>query len=100
MKTLILPVKQIYFEQIQEGSKDEEYRLVTPYWTKRLENKSYDKVAVTLGYPSKDDTTKRLEFPWCGVKRKTLQHDEFGPNTVEVFAIPLGQKCGMQRSLF
>jgi hypothetical protein len=100
MRTLILPVKQICFEQIESGQKNEEYRLVTPYWSKRLENKSYDRVIVTLGYPSKEDATKHLEFPWKGVKKKIIQHEEFGPGEKEVFVIPVGKEFGRQLNLF
>lgn len=100
MKTLMLPVKREYFEQIEAGIKNEEYRLVTPYWSKRLENKQYDRVIVTLGYPSKEDAARRLEFPWNGVIRKTIKHEEFGPGEKEVFAIHVGGKGGRQLSLF
>lgn len=100
MRILILPVKQIYFEQIQSGEKEEEYRAISPFWIKRLENKTYDKVIITLGYPSKEDSTKRLEFPWQGVKRKIIQHEEFGPGDQEVYAILLDKKSGLQVSLF
>ncbi len=89
MRTLILPVKQIYFEQIQTGQKDEEYRAISPHWQSRLEHKEYDQVIITLGYPSKGDATKRLVFPFRGVTRKKIQHEEFGPEQCEVYAIPL-----------
>jgi hypothetical protein len=98
VKTLILPVKRLYFDQIQDGLKDEEYRLVTPFWTKRLENRSYDRIIVTLGYPAKEDDSKRLEFPWKGVQKKTIE--EFGPGKKEVFAIQLDGKSGRPLSLF
>ncbi len=89
MKTLILPVKQIYFEQIQAGQKDEEYRAISPHWRKRLENKEYDQIIITLGYPAAGDSSKRLVFPFHGITRKKIQHEEFGPELCEVYAITL-----------
>ncbi len=92
MRTLILPVKQIYFEQIQTGQKDEEYRAISPHWQKRLENKEYDQVIITLGYPATGDSTKRLVFPFRGITPKKIQHEEFGPTPCEVYAIKLGNQ--------
>jgi len=89
MRSLILPVKQKHFEQIEQGSKTEVYRAITPHWKCRLENKDYDQVVITLCYPPKKETSKRLEFPFKGITRKTIQHEEFGPNPCEVYAIPL-----------
>lgn len=89
MRILTLPVKRIYFEQIRDGLKDHEYRLVTDFWTKRLWGQEYDKVVITLGYPKKDDASRRLEFPYRGCIIRELTHPHFGPNPVEVFAIPV-----------
>lgn len=90
MKTLTLHLKAIYFEQIKAGTKTQEFRLRTPYWRKRLEGREYNFVVVTLGYPARDDTERRLAFPWRGYKVKTIKHEHFGPASVEVFAINLG----------
>ena len=49
--TLHLPLKAVYFDQIRDGAKREEFRLVTPYWRKRLEGRTYDRIVLTLGYP-------------------------------------------------
>lgn len=35
-RTLTVPVKGIYFDQIKVGAKPFEYRLRTPYWERRL----------------------------------------------------------------
>lgn len=86
MKVLILPLKAIYFDQIKAGVKVEEFRLCTPYWRKRLENRSYDFVTVTKGYPSRDDLERRMTFPWRGYVEKTIQHEFFGVEPVHVFA--------------
>lgn len=91
MATLYLPIKAIYFEQIRDGSKKEEYRLYTPYWRKRLEGRTYDAVQVTAGYPARGDVERRQTFPWRGYEVKTIQHEHFGPEPVKVFAIKVGQ---------
>lgn len=87
MKTLTLPLKREYFEAIRDGHKAEEYRLRTPHWCKRLEGQSFDRIVLTLGYPAKADTARRIERPWRGFTVKTITHPHFGPEPVEVFAI-------------
>lgn len=86
-KLLTLPLKAEYFHAIRDGSKPKEYRLVTPFWRKRLEGRSYDGIVLTLGYPSRDDATKRIERPWKGFQRETITHPHFGPDPVDVYAI-------------
>lgn len=90
MTTLTIPLKGIYFDQIKAGTKPEEYRLVTDYWRKRLENRHYDKIVLTRGYPAAGDTERRLEKPWRGYIERTIQHPHFGPDPVRVFAIRVG----------
>lgn len=90
MADLILPVKRIYFEQMRDGTKPDEFRLVNDYWTKRLLGRSYDRVIVTLGYPKADDAERRLVRPWRGFTQQTITHPHFGPSPVEVFAIHIG----------
>jgi hypothetical protein len=87
MRTLHLPLKRCYFEQIRDGSKAEEYRLCTLFWRKRLEGKSFDRILLTLGYPPATDATRRLELPWRGCSIKTITHPHFGSAPVQVFAI-------------
>lgn len=71
-KTLHLTLKKEWFDLIKSGEKKEEYRLITPYWSKRfcefnkdekvyelLEN-HFENVIFTLGYPSKDECEKRI----------------------------------------
>lgn len=86
-KTLTLPLKRLYFEQIRDGSKVEEFRLATPYWKKRLEGRSYDGIVLTLGYPKSGDHERRLERPWKGFRKTFIRHPLFGPEPVEVYAI-------------
>lgn len=70
-KRLILPLTRKWFEMIKSGEKTEEYREYTPYWSKRLLAKNcdgydgykqFDEVEFTLGYPRKDDLTRRIVF--------------------------------------
>ena len=87
MRTLTLPLKSIYFNQIKSGEKPEEYRLCTPYWARRLVGREYDQIVLTLGYPKAYDTERRLVRPWRGFTIKTLQHPHFGAKPVTVYAI-------------
>lgn len=87
MNDLIIPLKGIYFDQIKEGSKLEEYRLVNDYWKKRLNGKTYDRIILTKGYPKSDDVARRLTVNWRGYTIKSITHPHFGNDPVEVFAI-------------
>jgi hypothetical protein len=86
---LTIPVAGRYFDQILAGTKPEEYRLRTPYWRKRLEGRSYRRVVLTRGYPKFGgvEGQTRLTLPWNGYSSKTVTHEFFGPDPVEVFAI-------------
>ncbi len=87
MTTLTIPLKREYFEQIRDGSKREEFRLVTPYWRKRLEGRSYSRIVLTMGYPKADDASRRIEREWAGCRIKTITHPHFGDKPVLVYAI-------------
>lgn len=87
MKTLTLSLKAVYFNQIKAGTKTVEYRLCTPFWRKRLEGKTFDIVALSLGYPKRGDNARWLYCQWQGYTVETIQHEHFGPLPVEVFAI-------------
>ena len=89
MSNLFLSVKGEYFHQIQDGTKPEEFRLDNEYWQKRLIGRDYDEIIITLGYPKKDDYSRRMRFPYRGYTRKTITHPHFGPDAVKVFAIKL-----------
>ncbi|WP_313030384.1 ASCH domain-containing protein [Brucella sp.] len=98
---LHLSLKREYFDAIKAGTKVEEYRLVTDYWTKRLHNMwgsklSFDGIVLTKGYPKREDTERRIELPWLGFVRKTITHPHFGPNPVEVFAIDVSGRQALK----
>lgn len=86
-RILRLALHTEYFDAIKAGTKGEEYRLCTPYWSQRLLNREYDGIELTKGYPRRNDTERHLQRPWRGYTIKTLQHDHFGPSPVTVFAI-------------
>lgn len=94
---LILPLKAEYFDAIRDGSKTEEYRLVTPYWTRRLLDgslglpRSFGAVVLTKGYPKRDDCDRRMVRSWRGFRRTTVTHPHFGPEPVEVYAIDVSE---------
>ena len=50
MKILHLNLYRKYFDAILKGEKTIEYRDITPYWSKRLENRHYDVIQFRNGY--------------------------------------------------
>jgi hypothetical protein len=92
MADLILPLNAKYFNQIKSGDKTEEYRLCNAYWRKRIEGKTYDRLILTLGYPKKDDSERRLVIPWKGYTKRTITHPHFGENPVAVYAIKVNHE--------
>ena len=87
MADLVLPLKAEYFEAIRNGQKAEEFRERTPYWRRRLEGRTFDRVVLTLGYPQAGDTSRRLVREWRGYRETTITHPHFGDKPVNVFAI-------------
>lgn len=87
MKVLHLNLKSEYFDQIKSGEKVEEFRLITPFWSKRLDGRRYDRIEIAKGYPPKGDPERRISRPWRGVRKTTITHPHFGPDPVEVYAI-------------
>lgn len=87
MKVLQLAVNGEYFDAMKSGEKTEEYRLVNPYWGRRIFGRDYDRLVITRGYPKKDDLSKRIDIPYDGYEIKTITHKHFGDVPVKVFAI-------------
>lgn len=54
--TLFLPLKKEWYDMIERGEKEEEYREINPYWIKRLVDTS-----VFYGIPTEEDV-KSEEF--------------------------------------
>ena len=90
MADLVLPLKAEYFNAIRDGQKMEEFRECTPYWRRRLEGRTFDRVVLTLGYPPASDTSRRLVCEWHGYRETTITHPHFGDKPVDVFAIDVG----------
>ncbi len=82
-KILHLHVKKEYWEQVRDKKKNKEYRIIKPYWIKRLKE-NYDLIYYYLGY-----TSKKLIFRYHGNVRTIIKHEEFGDKPVNVFAIDL-----------
>lgn len=53
---LLLHVHRPWFDAIAHGYKKYEYRRVTPYWTTRIEGKTYDKLVFQNGYGARFPT--------------------------------------------
>ncbi|HDH0204771.1 MULTISPECIES: ASCH domain-containing protein [Enterobacteriaceae] len=87
MVNLQLAVKGEYFDAMKRGEKTEEFRLVNPYWGRRIFGRDYDRLIITRGYPKKDDTSRRIDIPYDGFEIKTITHKQFGDHPVKVFAI-------------
>lgn len=87
-RVLHLPLKEIYFREIQSGVKLEEYREKNAYWIKRLVDRQYDFMLLTLGYPKTGDLERTICLPYFGYVEKKISHPHFnngGP--LYVFAI-------------
>lgn len=87
MANLQFAVNGEYFDTMKRGEKTEEYRLVNPYWGRRIFGRDYDRLIITRGYPKKDDTSRRIDIPYDGFEIKTITHKHFGDQPVKVFAI-------------
>lgn len=66
MANLQLAVNGEYFDQMKRGEKTEEYRLVNPYWGRRIHGKDYDRLIITRGYPKREDASRRIDSPYGG----------------------------------
>lgn len=91
MNYLHLHLKGVFWAQIVAGTKTEEYRLRTPYWSKRLEGRTYDGILLLKGYPMLSNPHTKLKRPWRGYEVKTITHPLFGPQPVEVYAIKVSE---------
>lgn len=92
MANLQLAVKGEYFDAMKRGEKTEEYRLVNPYWGRRIFGRDYDRLIITRGYPRADDHDRRIDIPYDGFEIKTITHKHFGDKPVKVFAIKVNIK--------
>ena len=63
MNVLHLTLKGEWFNEIASGRKRDEFRLVKPYWERRLEGKTFNEIHFKNGY-SKDAPFMRVECNW------------------------------------
>lgn len=101
MRTLHLALKKKWYHMIDIGEKHEEYRVNTVYWFKRLfrdlgnaqsgQTVYYDAVEFSLGYPRRDDKTRRMTFE---IKEIDFGRgkQEWGAPDDDVFIIRLGKR--------
>lgn len=117
MKTLTLSLKKRWFDMIASGEKTEEYRELTPYWQKRLlrcrftcdedcaikratirpacrhlKYTDFDTVVFTLGYPRKDDISRRMEFKVSSISIDKGKPEWGAERYMAYFVIKLGEK--------
>jgi hypothetical protein len=83
MRTLTLIVKGEYYDQIKSGEKKHEYRIIKPYWIKRIDGREYDQIIVKHGYSN----CRTLVRPWKGYTIEIIKHKLFGVDEVQVYAI-------------
>lgn len=89
---LHLNLKAEYFQQIRDNAKPEEYRQAVDYWKKRLIHRTYGRIILKSGYPSKDQKDRILYRRWNGCTEKTITHPEFGDRPVDVIAIDVSKE--------
>lgn len=83
---LFIIIKKKYLEEIISGAKIEEYRIISPYWVKKLVGREYDKIIFQAGYKK---TCLRYEIKYSGYEIKNINHEFFGKEPISVFAIKL-----------
>ena len=104
MKTLTLSLKKKWFDMIASGEKKEEYREINQYWKNRLctfssdedgsfyEIKHFETVEFTLGYPRKDDMSRRMKFKIEDICFDKGNPDWGAENGAVYFVIKLGER--------
>jgi hypothetical protein len=85
-KILHLHLKAEYFELIKRGVKPYEFRLVKPYWTKRLAGEpQYTEVWLYRAYEPALNGISLLKRGFEKPTIRTIQHDHFGPRSGLIF---------------
>jgi hypothetical protein len=100
LRTLTIPVKGVYFDEIRDGRKLVEYRLRTDFWVKRLRMREYDQIVLTRGYPKGGgiEGVTRLTREWRGFTCGTICHPHFGPEAVDVYNIDVSTPATPERT--
>lgn len=104
MKILHMLLKKKWYRMIESGEKTEEYREMKPYWADRLVDKvkywigprtiyrRYDAVEFTLGYPKKEDKTRRMTFEVVDIGAGWENPEWGAPTDKPVYIIKLGSR--------
>lgn len=86
--TLFLPLKAKWYELIEKGIKEEEYREIKEYWYKRLTGKNYKYVCFSYGY-----TKRTMTFECKEIVCWRIGNPEWGAEPgKEYFVIKLGRR--------
>jgi len=80
-RVLHLTLYKKWFNEILEKKKTVEFRKITPYWTRRLEGKTYEYVHFVNGYGT--------HRPWVDVslikiEKDDVYYDEYGLHLGEI----------------
>lgn len=106
MNNLQLSLKKNWFEMTKSGIKTEDYRSITPYWIKRFYDekfliisdninpedikkyklKNFTQNIMTLGYPSKDDTSRIIKLEHKGIEIRT-GNPEWGAGPDKIYFV-------------
>lgn len=89
-KSLHLVVTKKWFDLIKSGQKKEEYRVVKPFWEKRLK-KEYHSILFQLGY-SKNAPKMKIEYK--GLETREIISEHFGIFPVNCYVLKLGEIIG------
>lgn len=86
MKILDLVLKGKWYDLIENGDKREEYRVIKPYWTKRLKNedgtfKDFTHVKFRYGYTKRSMMFEIIEI------RQGRGKKEWGAEDIEYYVI-------------
>ena len=99
MTDLRIAVKGEFFNLTKEGKKPWEFRDMSDYWIKRLVDREYDTVTLTLGYPKKGDGERIMTFKYNGYIRvrstilgRNIFDNIFNSEDKIVFAINVSER--------
>ena len=87
IKVLDLVLKGEWFKMIASDEKKEEYREITPYWDRRLDNKNYDVVRFRWGYETK---SPKIWLECKGIQKGGFGKSQWGWDG-ECYIIELGK---------
>ena len=102
IERITFAVTRYWFDMFQSGAKTEEYRAMTPYWTRRLTQptsggnlkfRRFDEIVITCGYPRRNDKTRRIVFQHAGTRigKGKPEIDCFRPD-LDRFIICIGKR--------